>query len=343
MPPAVAVGYPAGGIQITGTINSFLFGLTSMQSYKYFRNHMDDPTTLKMVVLFTLIFAAIHTGCLEWAIYVVAIVYNRADIPYLPQPNSAVISIISGQTAQFLVQLYWVYRIFRLQHSVVLVIALFLLVVYVFVTATVSSCFTWNRTIDWITTYQHSREFLILSQLVATAIVDVIIAALLFYHLKKNRSTRLSSTIEYIDAYIFKWTFQTGMITGVTAIAVILVFVIERETANWYCLYTSLMNLYPLTCVALLNGRSSIPIQTSGEVLTTVNGVYSSMVQRSQRQPSKVGNKYFGDIVLKLVQITPIANLEACNAPPSLSLVGQVGQDTESKFGLDSSPADKKT
>ena len=67
------------------------------------------------------------------------------------------------------------------------------------------------------------------------------------------------------------------------------------------------------------------------------------MVQRSQRQPSKVGNKYFGDIVLKLVQITPIANLEACNAPPSLSLVGQVGQDTESKFGLDSSPADKKT
>lgn len=46
MPPT----YPIGGIQITGSFNSFLFGLISMQSYKYFRNYKDDPTILKMVV-----------------------------------------------------------------------------------------------------------------------------------------------------------------------------------------------------------------------------------------------------------------------------------------------------
>ncbi|KAF8742580.1 hypothetical protein AX14_003612 [Amanita brunnescens Koide BX004] len=201
-----------------------------MQSYHYFHDHMDDSTMLKMVVFSALVFAAFHTGFLEWAIYIVNIVYSRADIPHLKQPDSVVISVVSGQTAQCIVQLYWVYRIYRLQHSVTLIIALLLFVIYIFVSAAISSCFTWNQTIGWVVSYQHSRKFLILSQLVATAIVDVIIAALLFYHLKKNRSTRLSSTIEYIDAYIFKWTFQTGMITGVTAIAVILVFVIERET-----------------------------------------------------------------------------------------------------------------
>lgn len=57
------------------------------------------------------IFAAIHTASLEWAIYIVAIVDNRADVPYLKQPNSAVISIVSGQTAQFLVQVcYFRYK-----------------------------------------------------------------------------------------------------------------------------------------------------------------------------------------------------------------------------------------
>ena len=50
------------------------------------------------------VFAAFHTGFLEWAIYIVNIVYNRADIPHLKQPNSVVISVVSGQTAQCIVQ-----------------------------------------------------------------------------------------------------------------------------------------------------------------------------------------------------------------------------------------------
>lgn len=48
MPPAAA--YPIAGIQITGGVNAFLFGLTLMQSYQYFHDHMDDSTMLKMVV-----------------------------------------------------------------------------------------------------------------------------------------------------------------------------------------------------------------------------------------------------------------------------------------------------
>ena len=50
------------------------------------------------------IFGGIHTGCLEWAIYIINIVDNRADIPFLKEPPATVIGIVSGQTAQFLVQ-----------------------------------------------------------------------------------------------------------------------------------------------------------------------------------------------------------------------------------------------
>lgn len=88
-------------------------------------------------------------------------------------------------------KVYWVYRIYRLQYTT-LAIALLVIVLYVFVTAIVSAFFTWNQTIAWVLTYQHSRTFLILSQLVVTAAIDVTIAIILFLHLSKNRSTDLS-------------------------------------------------------------------------------------------------------------------------------------------------------
>lgn len=71
-------------------------------------------------------------------------------------------------------------------------IALILPVLYIFVNVIVSAFFTWNQTIAWVLTYQHSRAFLILSQLVATATIDVTIAVILFLHLSKHQSTDLS-------------------------------------------------------------------------------------------------------------------------------------------------------
>jgi hypothetical protein len=43
--------------------------------------------------------------------------------------------------------------------------------------------------------------------------------------------------------------------------------------------------------------------------------------------------------MLKLVQITPIANMETSNAPPSLSMIVQDRDSAGLKFGLGSTPS----
>jgi len=316
-----------GALQIASIVNVFLFGLTFMQSYKYFRDYVEDPMLLKMVVLSTLIFSAVHTGCLEWAIYIINIVDNRADIPLLKEPPATVIGIVSGQAAQFLVQVLWVYRIYRLQRSVALPVALLFPVVYVFAGGIDTACFTWDQTISWVGLFQETKKSLILSQLAAIAIIDVIIAVMLCYHLRKNRSSYLSRTIEYIDTFICKWTFQTGMITSATAIGVILAFAIRKQNGVWFCMYTCLLNLYPLTCVALLNGRSSISISTNDEVLSSVQiqststaALYGGSARRSQ--------------VPKLLPSTA-----TCDASASLSTTNQDNDSTDLKFDLSSTPS----
>jgi hypothetical protein len=46
----MSASFPFGTLQIASIINVFLFGLTFMQSYKYFRDYVEDPVLLKMVV-----------------------------------------------------------------------------------------------------------------------------------------------------------------------------------------------------------------------------------------------------------------------------------------------------
>ncbi|KAF8346337.1 hypothetical protein F5887DRAFT_1281929 [Amanita rubescens] len=339
----MSASFPFGTLQIASIINVFLFGLTFMQSYKYFRDYVEDPVLLKMIVLSTLIFSAIHTGCLEWAIYIINIVDNHANIPFLKEPPATVIGIVSGQAAQFLVQVsfqvipvgpyskvltpkvLWVYRIYRLQRSVSLPIALLFPVVYVFAGGIVTACFTWDQTLGWVALFQETKEPLILSQLVAIAAIDVIIAVMLCYHLRKNRSSYLSRTIEYIDTFICKWTFQTGMITSATAIGVILAFAIRKQNGVWFCMYTCLLNLYPLTCVALLNGRSSISISTSDEVLSSV-----------QIQGASTSAVYGGSALRS--QVSKIIPSTATSASASLSSTNQDKDSNDLKFGPNPTP-----
>ncbi len=86
------IDIPSGAKTVsTGTLN------TVRNSIKLFLQCYNEYDLLR-------IFGAVHTGCLEWAIYLINIVDNRADIPFLKEPPATVIGIVSGQAAQFLVQ-----------------------------------------------------------------------------------------------------------------------------------------------------------------------------------------------------------------------------------------------
>jgi hypothetical protein len=65
------------------------------------------------------------------------------------------------------------------------------------------------------------------------------------------------------------------------------------------------------------------------------------MRQRGSNGASFQSKEQFfsGNIMLKLVQITPIANMETSNAPPSLSMIVQDRDSAGLKFGLGSTPS----
>ncbi|KAF8630570.1 hypothetical protein AX17_005382 [Amanita inopinata Kibby_2008] len=247
-----------GALEIANTVNAFLFGLTFMQAYNYFYTFKDDSTLLKSTVFSALILAALHTVALECGVYQLNGLQHHADLALLKLPRPLIVATVAGQLGQFIVQALWVYRIHKLQHGYALPLILILPELYALGAGMTFIGLACEQTFGQLGTWLQEMQWLVLSQLATIAVIDIAVAVMLCYHLRKERASYLARTMQLIDTFVCKWTVKTGLITSVTAVGTLLAFVIRKDNGVWFCLYTCLMNLYPLTCIALLNGRSKI-------------------------------------------------------------------------------------
>ncbi|KJA14448.1 hypothetical protein HYPSUDRAFT_444275 [Hypholoma sublateritium FD-334 SS-4] len=251
-----------GALEVSTFIGLVLYGVSLSQGYSYFSRRQDDRFSLKLLVSVILLLETCHSFTTPIAIY-----QNTVTNWQEPEANSY--SIATNAVAEILitllVQCYFVYRIYRLSSKRIWISFVSLALVFLrFFGGAVIAVETYldvpNRPNGISLVVRFS--WLVTSALAIGGAADVFIAMCMTYYLVKLSSpTNKESTANIINRLI-RWTLQTGLITSLTSVSVIICFQAIKNMV-WFGLYIILAKVYSNSLLASLNARPLQQVQNN--------------------------------------------------------------------------------
>jgi len=131
--------------------------------------------------------------------------------------------------------------------------------------------------------YLLETKWLILTPLLLRAVVDVIISVTLVYHLYYHRSaSAYKNTTAVIDKLIL-WSIETGIITSMLSVAVIICYLINVENFAWVALYVVFPKVFSNTMLANMNSRIELRKMQSALAMSVGGLAISNSRPRSLR------------------------------------------------------------
>ncbi|KAE9402902.1 hypothetical protein BT96DRAFT_990741 [Gymnopus androsaceus JB14] len=102
-----------GSLLIGGFIAVFLFGLSTVQTYLYYREYPKDHRLLKLMVAFVWICELAHTICITNSIYVAVITFYGQPQKLVKLPPALNLTVAFGAPVTAAVQIFYTDRIRR--------------------------------------------------------------------------------------------------------------------------------------------------------------------------------------------------------------------------------------
>jgi len=247
-----------GVLEIGVFLSLVLFGVVAFQGYLYFRNCQADTVGLRVLVGSILFFELGHSVASCHAIYYFTVVL--AGVPELQKPaNSYSLSLLPvfETLITTVVQGFFAYRIWilsgRIHISLVCWGLGFLRLLGGMAVAVVSfldvplepDYFHLQDTYGWVIT----------SALNVGAVLDVLIAVSLCIYIRKLYTPYNLPRSEELIHRLVTFTIQTGLITSLTSVAVVIAFQTMKHNFIWLALYTFLAHLYSNSLLVSLNAR----------------------------------------------------------------------------------------
>jgi len=261
-----------GFMEVALAISLILFGILVIQAYNYFQN-FDDWLPMKVLVTVVSVLEVFHTVVITHTIYYITITLaGRTKVG----PNSYPLTtgIVLETLITGLVQGFFSFRIYRLSGKPYISIICWTLSLlrlggglalaaesYMNVPKQ-SNAFVLTDSYGWLITLALS----------VGAFVDVLIALSLCYYIKRLAPTTPSQSAGTLIDRVVTWTIQTGIITSMASVAVIITFQTIRKTEIWFSIYTILAKLYSNSFFVSLNVRQrndEVPPTLSGLVFTS--------------------------------------------------------------------------
>ncbi|KAF8888518.1 hypothetical protein BD779DRAFT_1800151 [Infundibulicybe gibba] len=232
-------------------------GALTVQTYTYFHYFASDPLPLKFVISLIWAASSAHVACAMWVLYSITVTSHGVPVDLMEFPLAFPIGSALGAIIHCSVQWVYIYRMYKFGNSWYTPLLCCVLTAYECASGLAFSIIEARfNTAALLPHFELEWRWLFYSFFASTALVDVIIAGVISYYLKMGRA-RLKRTVYLIDRLIV-WTIQTGIITSITAIVVIILYAARRENNAWIGVYIFLTNLYPLALVVLLNGRAHL-------------------------------------------------------------------------------------
>ncbi|KAF7291373.1 hypothetical protein MIND_01281800 [Mycena indigotica] len=259
-----------GVLEIGVFVSVFLFGIVALQGYIYWRSAAEDRLWLRIFVGTLLILELAHTISACHAVYFFTIL--EAGVPELERvanSYSLAVTPVFETAITAMVQGFFTYRIYLLSGRKLipgicaslglarLVGGLAMAVEGVNDVPLQPNGFHYQNTYGWVIT----------TALDIGVVLDVLITlSLCFYMRKLYDPYNLPGGEVLLDRMIL-WTIETGLITSLTSVTVVIAFTTMKYNYVWLALYTLLakcnLNSRPSNRRIVRNGRGS-PEPTTG-------------------------------------------------------------------------------
>ncbi|KAI0072381.1 hypothetical protein K474DRAFT_1711632 [Panus rudis PR-1116 ss-1] len=257
-----------GAFVVTVCLSLILYGIVLAQSYYYMLySGKSDRSWLRYMVLVVFLLEILHTGL------VINLVY---EYMLFVMVEMVIVALVQG---------FYLRRIFILSdHSIKLTAGtgflLFLRISLGFATAALTYPLG-----EWSKFRQSIGPMITLSLgLGIAALVDALIAGILIYHIRRFQ-TDFKNTEDVIRALTI-YIVNTGAITGVVSIAIILTYLLMADSLLFVGLSTVTAKLYSNSFLGTLNSRESLRSKANKDMeLPTISNMSSSHPSGSPTTP----------------------------------------------------------
>jgi len=247
-----------GVLEIGVFLSLVMFGVVASQAVIYFKNSGSDRFGLKLLVGSVLFFELCHSVASCDAIYYFTI--TLAGVPELDKAaNSYGISLLAvfETIITALVQGFFVYRI-RLLSGRWHISFVSCVLGFLRLLGGMGVAAEGFLDIPLEPDYFHLQDtygWLITSALFFGAVLDVLITASLCYYIRQLYTPYNLPKSEELIHRLITFTIQTGLITSVMSVAVVIAFQTMKHNFVWLALYTFLAKLYSNSLLVSLNVR----------------------------------------------------------------------------------------
>ncbi|RXW18369.1 hypothetical protein EST38_g7497 [Candolleomyces aberdarensis] len=227
-----------GAIQIGAMVAMFLFGILTMQFDTYFQLFADDHLGPKIMVVIVWVLECANTICSAAEAYRGTITYYGSIAGYQRFPLMGVATVL-GAVITVIVQCFFALRVWKALTNPLRYIGA-ACGVAAFVKA-VAGIFLGTRLMvaKTLVEYRVRYGWVIRTLLGLGVAIDVVIAVSMMYFLLTKRKSGFASTTRLVDR-LLAYTVRTGLLTSVTAIIVLVTFVVMPNAYIWGGFYVFL-------------------------------------------------------------------------------------------------------
>lgn len=204
-----------GPIQVCGLLSAVLFGCLACQSYLYFARFRNDHLALKATVSAVILIQLGHLVCVISMLWTMTVSTYGDPSQLTVLPLAADLLIPLSSLTVFIVQSFYVFRLWRLTGNVFLPILCQILSVI----AQIAAFLLTGRAISMtdLTNFGNNQMPLIELSFVARAVCDLITTAGIAWGLRMKRDSKIKDTVTMVDRLIV-WTIETGLVTSLMAL-----------------------------------------------------------------------------------------------------------------------------
>jgi len=260
--PAFDVDNTLGALLIGTLVSYALFGVATTQAYVYYGRFPDDSLKMKSLVAAVWCGEFAHAICIAVSLYTMVITnYGHPEL-LVHLPNSLIASTVIGSLVAYFIQSFFAYRIYALSNSLWIPCICWTLSLFRVVPPNVVMfAYGIHESIpDFLTQWC----WLFDAVWAVSAVNDLLIAGTLVFLLYRRRAGGLRHTAAVVDKMI-QWTIETGVVTSITSIAMMGVFLTMRFNFIWMAIFVVIPRLFSNSLFASLNSRAALRLENDHE------------------------------------------------------------------------------
>ncbi|KAF8916012.1 hypothetical protein CPB85DRAFT_1453612 [Mucidula mucida] len=255
----IALDNTLGALEIAVLLAALLFGALCVQAWTYINDYQRDAWYIKAMVALVFFGNLLHQGFLCHSLYIDTVTYYGDIIWITSIPWSFLAVVGTSGCIAFIVQLFYIHRIFKLSKGMYS-LPIFLAVVSLAEFAVNMYAVYEAKTIT-VYTDQYKLKPYLLAYNALGAFLDCLIAGSMIFFLMQNR-TKFKSTNSMLTR-LMVYCVTTGIFTSMAAILTIITLAIWDKTMIDHPFYCALprhrdFTVYGASLFGILNARNDI-------------------------------------------------------------------------------------